>query len=309
MCRKIIGIAALAVAVLMATQTVWAADGVWSSTAATGTWSTTTNWLTSIVATGAGSTADFNQIDVPASGINVSVDGTPIIGNLIFGDTNTSTAGGWLLTDGGSGYLYMEAASGAVPSITVNGLGGTSVAEIRMPLYGSLGQGLNKLGSGTLVLSVGGVPILGGTTVNAGTLRLTGGDNMLDTLSRITVNGTLDLGGFSQTSSAVVTTTATPPVTTSGIILNGNVQNGTLVNTGIDPSTFSRGKLRCSKRQHISKPDTGPRQRSGRGSNQDHRRNHDPQWRQYLYRRNCNQRRDAYIRYAKLDSHYWKYHR
>ena len=241
MCRKIIGIAAIAIAVLTATQTVWAADGVWSSTAATGTWNTTTNWHLSAVATGAGSTADFNQIDVPVSGIDVSVDGSPtLVGNLIFGDTNTSTAGGWLLTDGGSGYLYMEAGTGAVPSITVNALGGTSVAEIRIPLYCSLAQGINKLGSGTLVLSTAGSPITGGVTVSAGTLRLTGGDNMLNTLdttSTITVNGTLDLGGFSQTCSAV-TTTATPPVTTSGIILNGNVQNGTLVNTGKDPTTY-----------------------------------------------------------------------
>ena len=52
-------------------------------------------------------------------------------------------------------------------------------------------------------------------------LKLTSGNDTLDTTSEITVNaaGTLDLGGFSQT-------------TSGPIVLNGTVQNGTLVNSG-----------------------------------------------------------------------------
>ncbi len=170
-------VAAIAIAVLAIAQCVWGVDGTWSSTAATGGWSTTTNWVSGTVASDAGYTADFNSVDVPSGGINVSLDTYPLyIGNLVFGDTDTSTPGGWLVTDGGAGnYLDLSVNSGSVPNITVNTLGGTAVVQFNAGIYTV--QGLNKLGSGTLVLTSPGQLMSGDFTVSAGTLKLAASDN------------------------------------------------------------------------------------------------------------------------------------
>jgi autotransporter-associated beta strand protein len=81
-------------------------------------------------------------------------------------------------------------------------------------------QGLVKSGTGVLRLS-GSNSYSGGTVVNAGSLVLAGAGERLSSAGAITSNGgTLDFGGYSQTTSGDV------------IFAGGVVQNGTLTATG-----------------------------------------------------------------------------
>src|SRR3990172_7325451 len=91
--------------VLTAASVATAASGTWSESTGDGTWSNSANWVGGVVADGADSTADFSAIDVDAVAVNTTFPGffrnavqldTPrTIGNLIFGDANTSSPGGW----------------------------------------------------------------------------------------------------------------------------------------------------------------------------------------------------------------------
>lgn len=62
------------------------ASGVWVSTTS-GNWSTASNWSASLVADGAGNTADFTQTNL-TSDITVTLDTLRTIGNVLVGDTN-----------------------------------------------------------------------------------------------------------------------------------------------------------------------------------------------------------------------------
>ena len=79
---------------------------------------------------------------------------------------------------------------------------------------------LTKIGSCTFTLT-GQNTYTGGTTISAGTLDLSGGNNRLATSGALTVasGGTLDLGGYSQTVTGVFS------------LQGGTVQNGTLYET------------------------------------------------------------------------------
>jgi len=138
-------------------------SGTWTNTAG-GTWSTAGNWLGDTVATGSESTADFNTLNL-AEDTTVTVDSARTIGNLVFGDTDTSSAAGWTLT--GSALTL----AGTTPTVTVNALGDTKAATISSGVAGS--AGLTKAGSGTLTLS-GANTYSGTTTVSAGTLQVSG---------------------------------------------------------------------------------------------------------------------------------------
>ncbi len=91
------------------------------------------------------------------------MDSARTIGNLVFGDTNTSSAAGWTLT---GNTLTL---AGATPSITVNALGGTKTATISAVVAGA--AGLAKSGTGTLTLSAANT-YLGNTFVDQGTLSI-----------------------------------------------------------------------------------------------------------------------------------------
>ncbi len=82
--------------------------------------------------------------------------------------------------------------------------------------------GLTKQGTNTLMLTASNT-YTGGTIINAGTLKLSGGDDRLATTGAITLNGgVLDLDFNTQHTSGIVN------------FQGGTVQNGTLVNTGTD---------------------------------------------------------------------------
>ncbi|HEX5500432.1 MAG TPA: autotransporter domain-containing protein, partial [Thermomicrobiales bacterium] len=122
-------------------------------------------------------------------------------------------------TVNGPGTLNMTGdAPGGTPTrsfVNVEGAGNT--ATINAVISGNAGVGLSKAGAGTLVLS-GANTYDGGTTITAGTLRLTGVGTLGATTASTTVDGAsavLDLGGTTQTQATVS-------------LVDGAIQNGTL---------------------------------------------------------------------------------
>ncbi len=143
-------------------------SGTWTSTTS-GPWGTTSNWLNDTLATGSGSTADFSTLNITED-TTVNLDSARTIGNLVFGDTDTTSLAGWTLTDNGtpSNILILN---GITPSITVNALGDSKTATISAAIVGS--AGLTKSGPGTLTLTAAN-SYSGATTVSGGTLLVSG---------------------------------------------------------------------------------------------------------------------------------------
>ena len=181
---------------------------VWTNTAG-GTWSTAGNWLDDFAGGGSGKTADFNTLNITADA-TVNLDSALTIGNLVFGDTVTSSAAGWTLANNGNAGNILTLA-GATPTITVNALGDTKTVTISAEVAGS--AGLTKAGSGTLTLS-GNNTYTGTTTISSGTLSA----------GNIVVSGgTSNLGNE-----------------TSAVILGAASTQGTLSYTG-NSDTYTRG--------------------------------------------------------------------
>lgn len=178
-----------AAATLLLPIAAHAQSSSWSSPT-TGSWSGTGNWLGGIVADGADNTADFGSIDL-LNDIGVHLDTPRTIGSLIFGDTTTSSAGGWLLDNNGVGtnVLTLQAAT---PTITVNGLGTGKAATISAILAG---VDINKNGDGNLVLA-GANTYTGNLNINAGGVTLTGSNAATRALFMRGVSSlTIDTGG------------------------------------------------------------------------------------------------------------------
>lgn len=179
-------------AVVVCTGSVLADTYTWSinttgvAADGSGTWNTTSaNWVgvgdTHTAWNNAnGSTAAFGA---GGSAGTVTVDpGGVTVGGLTF---NSGVTGMYTLS-GGSLTLT------GTPAFVVN-----ADAAISSVMDGS--AGLTKSGSGKLILNAANT-YTGGTTIAAGTLALTGGDNRLSTNGTITLNsGVLDLGGGTQT--------------------------------------------------------------------------------------------------------------
>ena len=140
----------------------------WTNTAG-GTWGTAGNWLDNLVGSGSGSTANFNTLNITAD-TTVDLDSARTIGNLVFGDTDPSSAAGWTLTNNAVAGNILTLA-GTTPTITVNALGDTKTVTISAVVSGS--AGLTKSGTGTLTLSAANT-YSGATTVNDGTLQASG---------------------------------------------------------------------------------------------------------------------------------------
>jgi fibronectin-binding autotransporter adhesin len=153
-------------------------DGSWNVDAS-GLWDTDSNWAASTVANGPNQTATFNN-DITGDR-TVTLDSERYIGNIVFEDGNTGTAGGWTIAGNGN---VLNVSLG---SITVNALGTGKAAEIGADIDG--GNGLTKAGSGKLILS-GANTYTGNTTINAGTLAVSGGNNRLPTGTTVEFTGT-----------------------------------------------------------------------------------------------------------------------
>jgi autotransporter-associated beta strand protein len=169
------GLAILAAAVSL--PDARAADGTWTQTTSGNLWSTTTNWSGSTVADGSGFTANFNTLN-PTTDNTVRLDSDRTLTNLIFGDTDISSAAGWLLDNNGTPTNNLILA-GTTPTVTVNPMGTGKTATISAIIEGAVG--LTKAGNGTLTLS--GINTYTGTTsINAGILAITN-NNALGTTS------------------------------------------------------------------------------------------------------------------------------
>ena len=150
----------------LAVEPARATDGIWNTTVTNSLWSASGSWFPDI-ADGAGSTADFNTLNLTAD-TTARLDSSRTIGNLIFGDSDTSTAFGWTLDNNGTATNILTLA-GTTPTITVNALGGTKFVTLSGVIAGA--SGLTKEGTGTLRLSNASNTITGGSVINGGTLE------------------------------------------------------------------------------------------------------------------------------------------
>jgi autotransporter-associated beta strand protein len=169
------------------------------------------------VADGAGSTADFSTLDITA-GSTVTLGAPRTIGNMIFADTGTATAGSWTIAGTGANILTL---AGGTPTITVNGLNTSALVTISASIDGT--SGLTKAGSGLLALS-GSNSYTGGTTISAGSLRasnnfafgtgavsVTSGARLQ--LNTVTLANAITLNGANALLGNTGTSTLTGPVT------------------------------------------------------------------------------------------------
>jgi autotransporter-associated beta strand protein len=166
------------------------------------------------------------------SGANIYQSGTTVRAGtlLLAGGDNRLFSGGAITTAGGlldlGGNTQSTAgtvtfAGGMVQNGTLLSVGAAFLAQsgtVNAVLGGS--QGLLKSGPGILTFGGSGF-YLGETRVEAGTLVLVGGDNLLPTSGDLIISGgALDLGGNRQTTSGTIT------------FLGGSLQNGTLIAAG-----------------------------------------------------------------------------
>ena len=129
------GAATTLVAAIASSSGAWSAD-------ASGNWSGTGNWSSSIVADGAGNTADFSAANITADR-TVTLDSSRNLGTLKFGDLAGTQ--NWILTNSASSTLTLNNGSSS-PAIMV-----TNTATFALPVAGA--NGFTKSGPGTLVLS------------------------------------------------------------------------------------------------------------------------------------------------------------
>lgn len=135
-----------------------AQSGTWTN-ASGGDWNVASNWAGLVIASGADNTADFNTLDAFLD-VSVNLPDPVTLGNFIFGDTDTSSFGNWVV--GGQPITL----AGAAPTITVNQLFDGSYVQINNTLAGTNGftkAGVGELRIGTAITSTGGVNIAGGT--------------------------------------------------------------------------------------------------------------------------------------------------
>jgi autotransporter-associated beta strand protein len=152
----------------------------WTNTAG-GLWSMTGNWANGSIANGSGLGADFSALDLTTN-TTVHLDSARTIGSLIFGDTDITTPGGWILDNNGNAANTLTLAGGT-PTITVNALGTGATATINAPMAAA--NGLTTTGVGTLML--GGTNLFAGLSVNGGTTTITGTTTINGTGGRIYV--------------------------------------------------------------------------------------------------------------------------
>ena len=201
-------------------------NGAWTATT-DGNWTNVANWLANKPAAGADKTATFTG----ATGVNVGLDASRTVGNLIFNNADYSI--------NGPAGLFLATTSGS-PTITVGDAGGIRLATISASLGGS--SGLAKSGNGTLILS-GTQGYTGGTTVNGGTLTLqrpiasgavtvqSGTLEIMETLG----GGSPDYNWYLGAGSTTVQSGGVLSINSHSGVLNLTLAGGELASSGVDP--------------------------------------------------------------------------
>lgn len=138
------------------------ADGYWSDLQPLDA----ANWQSTVVAGGAGVTADFSTLQLTQD-TKVTLDGSRSIGTMKFGDAAASPQFQWSLESTGGSVLTL-AGGASQPVIQVNNLS----ASIATSMAGI--QGFEKTGNGTLKLATAN-GYSGTTTVSTGTLEVVQG--------------------------------------------------------------------------------------------------------------------------------------
>jgi len=109
-------------------------NGIWVQNASGGVWNSNPNWLNGIVGAGVGNTADFSSLEL-VDDLIVRLDSPRTIGNLIFGDTDVSSPGNWIVDNNGdAGNAITLAVAAGNPTVTVNpmGVGASTVLGVSL---------------------------------------------------------------------------------------------------------------------------------------------------------------------------------
>ena len=171
----------------------------WASTTG-GLWSTAANWQDSLIGDGEDNTIKFDTLDITTD-TTVTLDSTRSANQLIFGDTTTNSAAGWII-DNNATPANTLTLGGDTPTISVDALGTEKDVTINAVVAGT--AGLAKEGEGELKLTAENT-YSGTTTINAGTVTLDGGDNRIPATGDIDFDGvegstvTVDIGTNNQT--------------------------------------------------------------------------------------------------------------
>ncbi|HEX6623760.1 MAG TPA: HYR domain-containing protein, partial [Pyrinomonadaceae bacterium] len=220
------------------------ANGTWINATSGGLWGDGANWQGGVIANGVSSTGNFNTLNLTANNL-VRLNTPRTIGNLIFGDTVTTSPASWTLDTGGNpaNGLTLAVTSGR-PTVTVNALGTGATTTIATPVVSA--AGLTKAGPGILILS--GANTYGGpTNVSVGTLRLGSGGQLSTTTMDLAAPATpntaaLNVNGGTLNTSGIVTING--PATTGFIAANLTVDSGTanfnggVTTAGLDGAAF-----------------------------------------------------------------------
>lgn len=222
-------------------------SGVWE-TSDDGLWSTAENWESSVIAQGAGATADFASVDLDEE-LRVTMDTPRTLGRLVFGDIDQSTPGQVTITDGGNAANQLTLSASGTPQIVVNytgPAGGTdqtnaaaaeaTPATIDVGLVSS--AGLAKAGLGTAILTKPN-SITGPVAVNLGYLGVGNGGTLTSPSMTVAVSSQFHVyGGTVNVAGDVAITSGG----SSGIVVSG----GTAAFNTISPSNARNGMVKVT---------------------------------------------------------------
>lgn len=223
--------AAAALALLFSGRVGASVDYLWQANDGSGnlsgSWNDPADWSPAGPASGQDDTADFSQQNITATS-TVTLDANQTIGNIIFGDTDDTSAGNWVVTPGAGSYTLTLVTSSGLPTLTVSALGSGSYAEITAPIAGS--QGFIKSGVGELILGSGSSDTVantytGTTFISAGTLLL----NKASGTNAITGNAVINGGILELAQANQIASTSNLILTSGAFEANGNNQTVALL--------------------------------------------------------------------------------
>jgi fibronectin-binding autotransporter adhesin len=187
----------LALAFALTAATSFAVDGTWINSSG-GIWINPLNWAGGTVADGAGGTANFNTLDLTGA-TTVTLDSARTLGTLIFSDTDTNTAAGWILGNGGT-----AANTIAATNITVNPIFAENTESATNDVIISAivtGTSFVKKGTGTLTLQ--GANTMGSLQIDAGLIAVGTATALGSGNKKVTYNG----GGIRISTSGTIANT------------------------------------------------------------------------------------------------------